>query len=663
MPPLFLRRLFIAFALIAWGRPTTHAQEVSADGGEPAVKVRSYGDERPVNVEEELAALRSANEGLAGSVRRQPVTFVAALTRVRELARTAGGPAALAPALKALPDNEPTTLRLLAVRELTRGRTTAMFLLLLAAYDRDPASADTLADLAGVVAGLGHANEALAFLDELARRHAVPSPPMGISGEDSLAYLRGYCLVRLGDIAAAKPLLAGVANRQPMLAEAARLMALISEDEADQRKYLLLGVWRHRSSLMVCAGVDLGKEESDPLQTGEEVAIDLRSLLDLSKGERGRLPEIPYARSATHANGLYPSLEAKSGAAGIELDAISQRKVPKGFEHPESGVFENRGHRMHALLMSLRLRDQKLRDLERTRHRVEVESRKEMDRVVAERDRGADEAVESAKRGWLAKKVFPPDITVEMGNIMRPFFDSAVARARGISARREKAARDYFAEWHLLASAIPSQVGDKAWWEHIRLTIEHERIHTYVRLLSISMAHARVGMHPWITKEPGETPPSPEPQPVGKCDGDKSASFSTNQLPGGDKMPFEFGVEMTCEGVSVEVGVDTRIPGISVSTEIGIDNKGDFTAFVGPKATAKLETGIVDFTGAAKGGAYVTGNKDGVKDAGVKYEVKVGAGVGKYSGAQKIAEGKVSFMPAPATGDGGFEPLLINGGR
>jgi hypothetical protein len=316
---------------------------------------------------------------------------------------------------------------------------------------------------------------------------------------------------------------------------------------------------------------------------------------------------------------------------------------------------------MHALLMRLGLRDRKLRELERTRHRVEVESRKEMAEVVAERDRGADEAMEQAKKKWVAEKRSPS--LAEIGEILRPFHDAALARARGICGRQEKAVRDYFAEWHLLASAIPAQVGDRAWWEHLRLTIEHERLHTYMRLLAISLAQARVGEHPWITKEPGETPPSPESQTVGKCDGDKSVSFSTNQLPGGDHMPFEFGVEMTCEGMSVEVGVDTRIPGISVSTELGIDTKGDFTAFVGPKASAKLATGIVDFTGTAKGGAYVTGNKDGVKDAGVKYEVKVGAGIGNYSGAQKIAEGKVSFMPAPATGDGGFEPLLINGGH
>jgi len=128
-------------------------------------------------------------------------------------------------------------------------------------------------------------------------------------------------------------------------------------------------------------------------------------------------------------------------------------------------------------------------------------------------------------------------------------------------------------------------------------------------------------------------------------------------------LPFEIGVEMTCEGMSVELGVDTNVPGLSVSTEVGVDNKGDFTAFVGPKVSAKLGVGIAEFSGAAKAGAYVTGNKDGVKEAGVKYEVKVGAGVGPASAAQKIGEGKVSFVPAPAASDGGIEPLMINGGR
>jgi len=116
---------------------------------------------------------------------------------------------------------------------------------------------------------------------------------------------------------------------------------------------------------------------------------------------------------------------------------------------------------------------------------------------------------------------------------------------------------------------------------------------------------------------------------------------------------------MTCEGMSLEASVDTRIPGISLSAEIGGDNQGSFTAFVGPKAEAVLgDKNIAAFTASAKAGAYVTGNKEGVTDAGVKYEVKVGGKIGAFSAAQKVAEGNVSFFPAPSPSGGDFGPLV-----
>ncbi len=144
-PPIF-RPLFIAFVIAAVVAPAARSQTISVGSAASAVTVRSHGDERSVDVEEELRLLRTANRGLAGSVPRQPMTFPAALARVRELARSAGGAAGLTTALKALPDNEPFTLRLLAMRELAQGRPTAALLLLLAAYDRDPSSPDALAD-------------------------------------------------------------------------------------------------------------------------------------------------------------------------------------------------------------------------------------------------------------------------------------------------------------------------------------------------------------------------------------------------------------------------------------------------------------------------------------------------------------------------------------
>ncbi len=638
-----------------------HAQEVASDGGgaiEPA-GFRTYADARAVNVEEELAALRNDNARLIGSVVPKPMTFAAAMAKARALATSAVAPASLANALKALPDNDPVTLRLFAVAQFASGQPSAAFALLVAAYDRNPQSPDALSDLAGMLAGFGYANEALAFLDELAARNALPSPPMGISGRDAVDYIRGYALVRLGNVTAAQPLLRGVAERQPVLAEAARMMAIIADDPAEQRKYLLLGVWRHRSPLMVCAGVDVTQDAPDAMITGEEVAIDVRSLIDPAKGKRGRQPSMHYAQTVLQANDLYAKMDIAKSVADEREQAISDRRVrPRGYVHTEVSVEETWGYRMQQLASSIDYRDAGMRELDRRRHELWREREDARRRIENWRDEEADKLLKPYLAECVAKKYSP---TMEqIGEKVRPAFEAALSQFTPYINREELAERAWFAEVHFLETAIAAQVGDAAWHEYIRLDIEGERWRSYGRLLHLVQMHASVGVNPLITKEPGQVATEPEEEEVEKCDGNKSISFGTSTLPGGKALPFEFGVEMTCEGMSLEAAIDTRIPGVSVSAEIGGNNEGEFTAFVGPKTEAALgDKDIAAFTGSAKAGAYVTGNSKGVTDAGVKYEVKAGAKIGAFTGSQKVAEGSVSFFPAPSPSGGDFGPLPL----
>lgn len=619
---------------------------------------RSHGDIRAVNVEEELASLRGANEGLVGSVPRQPMTFAAALAKARALAKAAVEPASFNQALKALPNNDPVTLRLFAVAQLAKGQPSAAFALLVAAYDRNPQSADALFDLAGMLAGFGYANESLAFLDELAARKAMPTPPMGISGRDATDYVRGYALARVGDVAAAKPLLKAVADHEPQLAEAARMMAILSEDEAEQRKYFLLGVWRHRSPQMVAAGVDLENAEPDAAVTGKEVAIDVRSLIDPAKAKRGRQPGMHYAQTVLQANDLVEKMAAAERAAEEQDSAISERRGtrPKGYIHTETDLQETWGYRMQQLVSAIDYRDAKIRELDRRRHVLWRERMEATRKITDQRSEVADKAVNEYLQACVAKRYNPTQ--EQIGEKARPAFEAALGQLLPYINREEQAERAWFAEWHYLATGLAAQVGDSAWHEYIRLSIEGQRWRSYRRLLELVDAHARIGQHPLITKEPGEVATTPTEEQVEKCDGSKSIGFGTNQLPGGKALPFTLGVSMTCEGMSLEAAVDTRIPGISISAEIGGDNQGNFTAFVGPKAEASLgDTGIAAFTGSAKAGAYVTGNRDGVTDAGVKYQVTAGANVGSFSASQTVAEGSVSFFPAPNSGGGDFGPL------
>jgi hypothetical protein len=324
--------------------------------------------------------------------------------------------------------------------------------------------------------------------------------------------------------------------------------------------------------------------------------------------------------------------------------------------HTDISVDETWGYRMHQLMTSIDYRDARLRELERQRHIAWREREAARRKVETRRDQEADKLLRAYMEACVAKKYHP---TLEqMGAQVRPAFEAALAELAPAINREELVHRQWFAEWHFLATAIAAQVGDSGWHEYMRLTIEMQRWQVYQRLLHLVRIHASVGEHPWITKEPGEVPTEPAEEEVEKCDGDKSISFGTSTLPGGQALPFEFGVEMTCEGMSVEAAVDTRIPGISISAEIGGNNEGEFTAFVGPKAEAALgDKGIAAFTGSAKAGAYVTGNSKGVTDAGVKYEVKVGGKIGAFTGSQKVAEGNVSFLPAPSPSDGDFGPL------
>ncbi|MDB6115034.1 MAG: hypothetical protein JWQ62_1979 [Lacunisphaera sp.] len=643
--------------LLAGGAGLT-AQVPAGSGSEPAAAgFRSQGDIRAVNVEEELATLRSANEKLIGSTARRPVTFAAALAKARELAAAAVAPASLANALKALPNNEPVTLRLFAFAQLARGQPSASFALLVAAYDRDPQSPDALADLAGMLAGFGFANEAIAFLDELAARNALPAPPMGISGRDAVDYIRGYALVRLGNVAAAKPLLRGVAERQPVLAEAARMMAIIADDPAEQRKYLLLGVWRHRSPLMVAAGVEGGQPEPDALATGDEVAIDVRSLINPAKAKRSSQPLMHYAQSVLQANDLMGKMEQAQSAAEARARALLEQRVrPRGYVHTDGNVDETWGYRMLELLTATEYRDAKLRALDWQRHVTWNESLAARKKITDRRDEAAGKALDAYMQACVAKHYHPS--FEQMGEQARPAFAAALAEYAPYINREDLAERAWFDEWHYLATGIAAQVGDAGWHEYIRLTIEGQRWHSYHHLLSLVHSHADIGQHPWITKEPGEVPTDPVAAEVEKCDGSKSLSFGTDQLPGSGALPFGFNVAMSCEGMSLDASVDTRIPGVSISAEISGDNAGSFTAFVGSKAELTMgQKDIAAFSAGVKGGAYVTGNKNGVTDAGVKYVATAGAKLGFDTTSKTVAEGSVSFFPAPSYSPGDFGPL------
>src|SRR6185295_9133356 len=149
------------------------------------------------------------------------------------------------------------------------------------------------------------------------------------------------------------------------------------------------------------------------------------------------------------ANALIPLLEAQQEAASAALRKISEQQVrPRGFKHPNGDVQETRGHRMLTLLQSLDRRDRELRELVRRRHQAIDTTRKALRKIDEEKSKASDAALEAFMQAWVAKKMPRNPTPEEMGNVIRPFYENALQRARGIVVEEEITVRKRFAEWH-----------------------------------------------------------------------------------------------------------------------------------------------------------------------------------------------------------------------
>jgi tetratricopeptide (TPR) repeat protein len=627
------------------GVSTTSEAEIAAQVG----RVRTAGDFRAVDVADEWEDFESENENLIGSVARKATGFEQAIAKARELAGAVDPKAVKTARTKVAEASDVAAYRGLAAREAALGNPDAAFCFLVYAHEADPRNADVLSDLAGALAMLGYANEALAILDELAKCGAVITPPMGLSSEDVLEYTRGYVLLRMGEQGEARKKLEAVRDRQPFLSEAPKLLALLDAHEGkDPRKNFILGVWRGRAQVAVCAGVDTKKPEPDPFVEDEEreedqVAIDVRSWLDLSKGKLGVLPNVPYAVNAKQANGLIEKLaKIESGEDEQHTFILNKRNAlkPRKYVHTDTSLDETWGYRMETLLRAIEYRDPKLRALYQRIFDADAETKEEWRKIEKERGDRADAAIDA-----LVRK--NPNATArQIGEAMKPAFDAALGRSRGLAMKREKAIRDWFAEYHLLATAIGSEVGDAKWWEYIRGSIEAQRTASFIMLIHLADKHARTGAVPLLELEDADGAGSKEDQGMEKCDGNESVGVSLNSVGAGDVLPVDLGVEATCEGLSLEAGVSV-FPGVQISGEFGVDKKGGYSVFIGPKADATLKgTG-----GSVKGGFGISGSRGkGVTDVTLKMETKLSVAAGGISRSTKIGDQSMSFLPAPRGG-------------
>jgi hypothetical protein len=155
--------------------------------------------------------------------------------------------------------------------------------------------------------------------------------------------------------------------------------------------------------------------------------------------------------------------------------------------------------------------------------------------------------------------------------------------------------------------------------------------------------HAELGEQPGYDAAPLPPPGEAEGSDLAECDGTRSIGVNLGEIGQVRGLsPVSLSAELSCEGFSAEIGVEV-MPLLSISSEVGVNTKGEIGVFVGPKG----EAGIAGVGGSVKGGFYITGGRDGFHDVGVKSEAKVLNTVSGTGRATKVGEAAFSFLPGP----------------
>jgi len=272
----------------------------------PDEVIRTSADLDEVSVNEALDFFLTDNQDLLGDVQPRPVTFQEAMTKVRALAGAEKN-AGYLDILRTHPKMQtPDALMHYAVAQLMAGSPPEALSSLLIAHERWPDDSLVMFNLASVLSQYGFVNESQAILGEIRRLGRPPGVAPGFTSKSAMDYMAGYNEARLGQYDAAARTLKDVAEREPYLAEAALMLALLEDRLGrDPRQLFLKGYYRRSAKFMkpgqaeqkARPSSDENQQEQDeemPVEEMEEDEVGLPAIyfVDLSKGQPGSLRKV-----------------------------------------------------------------------------------------------------------------------------------------------------------------------------------------------------------------------------------------------------------------------------------------------------------------------------------------------------------------------------------
>jgi tetratricopeptide (TPR) repeat protein len=608
----------------------------------PADSTVSVLDLEVIDVRAQLEEFVELNADLAGSVAPAPMTEAAALRELHAPYSSDEARAMLDGVRREPKLQSAGHLQAAAMTLYAQGKSGPAFACLLLAAEKAPTDAAVLMNLAaGALAG-GRANEALPLITA-AERGQLPLGPWGIGGAKYAAYLRAYAQFLRGEYAQARGPLQRLVNEEPNLSEAALLLALVHAKLGEEpRMAYLKGTVRKRAKMIDLdhdpKTVAEAREERDGLALGDQVVPSLADLYDLSGGRPGSVPNVPRPRSAEEMMGMMETYMERWQAAYQEQTRLHNDVIGaawKQWRAREDSVPRAYAYRQTALVNRAMHRHAATPELNRVAHEVDL-LRRELDAKTATLvsltlEQRLPIAARQARESQ-GKQMTPALVRQFAKELNGPTDDALNSIEALLAAYHDAVGREY-----LLHSAIMhgmlSVVGAPELRTVLKTAAEEARYRAEADMLSaVTNLFDTMGA-PY------------DPKPLGLEEGkagsgppcsDEQAKFSVTLNLG------PAGVEINCSSVSLELEAEVIPEVLGVSGEIGMDLNGEVTGFIGPKQS-------MPGVGSAKEGFYMKAGRDGLRDIGVKAEMKSSHGVGPVSTSYKVGEVACSFLPAPRT--------------
>jgi tetratricopeptide (TPR) repeat protein len=639
--------LLLAIALPAWSAETPIAVAGAAGAGNPlsppAAQIFSFYDHQGVSdVAGQLQEFLERNDALPGSVNPEDLDTEDAVENLEAMLEGDATEEFLEAADDRPELGSPTTLGATAMAYLVRGRSAEALALLFLAHRKAPDDAAAMMNLAAAALAFGKANEALALLDAVEQAGSVPAGGMGLAGINVLAYLRGYAFMLRGEYPKARPLLSRVVEAEPNLKEAALTLALVeARMNADPRKSYLLGVWRQRGKLIVQDRDDPTSEEDarrepDPFTEGNDIFPSMDGLLDVSRGQPGKLMDVQRPATALEliavsesygvrmAEAMEAAAQQHNDVAGAALQAFQNAQLPAAYKRRMSDLYDKATIRYGALA-SL--------DLAARETGYLAEQLDTVTQAVTDEAMTAREPIMARWAEIANQPGHPTEAELrQMNRELNSTTDQALARVAPLLQRYHAAVDREFTLRSAYMNGMLAHIGDPnlrialaAEAESVRHEMDMAKLAAVVNLLPTIGAFEEATQATLAAGEGGEGP---------ECDDNEGKDSLSLDVVVAD-------VEINCTSVTLELQAGV-VPLIGVSAELGVDISGTVTAFVGPKVDAKVW--------AQKDGIYITADKDGIRDAGIKAEMKASTGIGPVKRNWKVEETAITFLPAPDPG-------------